>query len=610
MNNNTPKIKPKTKKLKRPLSYVDKKTQYSESDFLIDLSSNVSMIKKFYLEYKKNEKKVDEKKNNLTFRKFFHKNKSIYLKKLDKAKYLIYKNLYDKKLENKRIQGLSDLLLVKNESASSRTKINDNSSSQISSAVTYFDINMTGKKNLYNNNHNKKQQYNNFNKILDNKGYNYFNDEKNIIIKKTLLDNSYTNKENKRNKKKEEIFIDKQNNFEKIKNTFFKYKNSSNNSIKIKNIPYNDPELHLNNTEDNKEKTKINIIDNFNTEDNKEKTNINIIDNINTEENKEKNNINIIDNINTETKNEIRAMKIKNKYLIKFGDLFDNYKNLSSNLEWIKVEYKNNFLNIINNILKSFKEYNKLIMYKFNSRDILSLDTWSKSLKTFYDICNNIIQCQKIIIEEIIITKNNNIELHKKLRALESKLNSYNEDIKEKNKDIIQNETNSIENNKSKTSKNENKCNNESKYILTIYNLKKEIKDLCQELNRSKSDKNTINEFKMKLNSLNEDIKQSKNNDEENQIKNKEKIAFLMQYNSELKEEINELQNEIDELKSKESKYIDKIIILENKCSHFNKEINEKNKNIIELKNDIKKLTEVKKPQILGPINTVFVPCE
>jgi hypothetical protein len=306
--------------------------------------------------------------------------------------------------------------------------------------------------------------------------------------------------------------------------------------------------------------------------------------------------------------NEI--IKIKNKYLIKFGDLFDNYKNLSSNLEWIKVEYKNNFLNIINNILKSFKEYNKLIMYKFNSRDILSLDTWSKSLKTFYDICNNIIQCQKIIIEEIIITKNNNIELHKKLRALESKLNSYNEDIKEKNKDIIQNETNNTENNKSKTSKNENKCNNESKYILTIYNLKKEIKDLCQELNRSKSDKNTINEFKMKLNSLNEDIKQSKNNDEENQIKNKEKIAFLMQYNSELKEEINELQNEIDELKSKESKYIDKIIILENKCSHFNKEINEKNKNIIELKNDIKKLTEVKKPQILGPINTVFVPCE
>ena len=588
MNNNTPKIKPKTKKLKRPLSYIDKKTQYSESDFLVDLSTNVSMIKKFYIEYKNN-----EKKNNLNFRKFFHKNKSIYLKKLDKAKYLIYKNLYDKKLENKRILGLSDLLLVKNESASSRKEIKDNSSSQISSAVTFFDVNMTGKKNLYNNNDIKKQQYNNFNKILDNKGYNYFNDENNIIIKKILLDKSYTNRENKKNKKNEEIFIDKQNNFEKIKNTFFKYKNSSNNSIKIKNIPYNDPELPLNSTEDNKEKTKINIIDNIDTEDNKGKTKINIID-----------------NINTETKNEIRTMKIKNKYLIKFGDLFDNYKNLSSNLEWIKVEYKNNFLNIINNILKSFKEYNKLIMYKFNSRDILSLDTWSKSLKTFYDICNNIIQCQKIIIEEIIITKNNNIELHKKLRALESKLNSYNEDIKEKNKDIIQNETNSIENNKSKTSKNENKCNNESKYILTIYNLKKEIKDLCQELNRSKSDKNTINEFKMKLNSLNEDIKQSKNNDEENQIKNKEKIAFLMQYNSELKEEINELQNEIDELKSKESKYIDKIIILENKCSHFNKEINEKNKNIIELKNDIKKLTEVKKPQIFGPINTVFVPCE
>jgi len=575
MNNNIQKIKSKTRKLKRPLSCIDKKTQYSESDFLIDLSTNSSMIKKFYMAYKKNEKKVDKENKCLTFRKFFHKNNSIYLKKLDKAKYLIYKNLYDKKLENKDIIGLSDLILVNNESASSRKKIKDNSYSQISSAATYFDININGKKNLYNINDNKKQQYNNFNKIIDNKGYNYFNDEKNNIIKKRLLNNSSVNKENSQSKKNEEIFNDKQNNFNNIKNSYFNYKNSSKNSIKIKNIPINDPELQLNNTEENKEKT----------------------------------NINILDNINTETKNEIRTMKIKNKYLIKFGDLFDNYKKMSTNLDWIRLEYKNSFVNIINNVLKNFKEYNKLIMYKFNTKDILSLDTWSKSLKTFYDICDNIIQCQKIIIEEIINNKNNNMELHKKLRAVEDKLNSSNENIKEKNKDIIKNETNNIENKKIKETKKES-INNESKYILIIYNLKKEIKDLCQELNRSRTEKNNLEEFKMKLNSVNGEIKESNKSDEENSVKNNERVIFLTQYNNELKEEINELQNEINELKNKENKYIEKITILENKCEHFNKEINEKNINIVELKNDIKKLTEVKKPQILGPINTVFVPCE
>ena len=422
---------------------------------------------------------------------------------------------------------------------------------------------------------NKKQQYNNFNKIIDNKGYNYFNDEKNNIIKKRLLNNSNVNKENSQSKKNEEIFNDKQNNFNNIKNSYFNYKNSSKNSIKIKNIPINDPELQLNSTEENKEKT----------------------------------NINILDNINTETKNEIRTMKIKNKYLIKFGDLFDNYKKMSTNLEWIRLEYKNSFVNIINNVLKNFKEYNKLIMYKFNTKDILSLDTWSKSLKTFYDICDNIIQCQKIIIEEIINNKNNNMELHKKLRAVEDKLNSSNENIKEKNKDIIKNETNNIENKKIKETKKES-INNESKYILIIYNLKKEIKDLCQELNRSRTEKNNLEEFKMKLNSVNGEIKESNKSDEENSVKNNERVIFLTQYNNELKEEINELQNEITELKNKESKYIEKITILENKCEHFNKEINEKNINIVELKNDIKKLTEVKKPQILGPINTVFVPYE
>ena len=43
----------------------------------------------------------------------------------------------------------------------------------------------------------------------------------------------------------------------------------------------------------------------------------------------------------------------------------------------------------------------------------------------------------KIIIEEIIINKNNNIELHKKIKIVENKLNSYNENTKEKNKDVI-----------------------------------------------------------------------------------------------------------------------------------------------------------------------------
>ena len=584
MNNKTPKNKSKTKRLKRPLSCIDKKIQCSESELLIDLPTNASMIKKFYIEYKKNEKKADKGNNFLTFRKILHKNNSIYLKKLDKAKYLIYKNLYDKKLENnnKNKIGLSDLIMVKNESASSRKKIKDNSYSQISSAATYFDININGKKNLYNLNDNKKQQYNNFNKIIDNKGYNYFNDENNNIIKKRLLNNLNINKENNENKKiklNEEIFNNDQNNLDNVKNSYFKYKNSSNNSIKIKNIPNNAPELHLYNTENNKEITNIP-------------------------------NFNILDNISTETKNEIRAMKIKNKYLIKFGDLFDNYKKLSSNLDWLREEYKNNFVNIINNVLKSFKEYNKLIMYKFNIRDILSLDTWSKSLKTFYDICDNIIHCQKIIIEEIINNKNNNIELHKKLKAIENKLNSSNENINETNKDKIKTDINNIENKKSKDSK-DGKLYKESKYILTIYNLQKEIKDLYQELNRSKSEKNNLEKLKMKLNSLNGELNENKkNDDEESQEENNERAAFLMTYNNELKDEINELQNEINELKSKESNYIDKIVILEAKCAHLNKEINEKNINIIDLKNDIKKLTEVKKPQKLGPIDTVFVPCE
>ena len=84
---------------------------------------------------------------------------------------------------------------------------------------------------------------------------------------------------------------------------------------------------------------------------------------------------------------------------------------------------------------------------------------------------------------------------------------------------------------------------------------------------------------------------------------------LLTQYNNELNQKINNLENELKSIKDKENGYMEEIIILKSKIDYLNKMVNQKEINISQLKIEINKLTEMKRAGMLQPAKTIFIPC-
>ena len=572
---NISKLKSKVKK--RPLSCLDKKTQYSSNNLPFGYTPKIPKLKLS----NKESNKINSKRNlsdrkfkndliNLSYKLSINEKKSLnaqkYFKKIETPKKIIYNHLLEKNIESNEELGLSEFIVINNKSIAKKIdnslkNINKgHSTSRLSSPVFHKDFSDFQAKPKNNN------PFNNKNNLKNKNIFNLFRKYEREIIKKRILNsaniNNYLNSNNN-------ISLDIS------KKKSITYKTLLNNSTKNKNIS---------------DKNKKEIIKN------KEIENENICENLD------------INNIETD------SIKIKNIYLIKFAKIAELYKKFLSNSDWIRVDFRKTFLNILTNVFKSLEEYNKFILYKYKINDILSTDIWASSLKSFHDFCGNVLKWQKLMIDEIRFVKKENIYLNKKLFHIENDLNLKYKEIKDINKNIIKYDLDKLKTGKiayEKVEKVKNDyINHESNYVLTIYQLENELKQLSEVLRKNKIDKNYLDELQRKFNYMKDEYDKNKADYKEYEYQSENKIVLLTQYNNELNQKIINLESELKSIKDKENGYMEEIIILKSKIDYLNKMINQKEINISQLKIEINKLTEMKMARMLQPAKTIFVPCQ
>ena len=141
----------KSKVKKRPLSCVNKKTQYSGNNLPFSFSQKIPQLKFTNKEYKRNiskgnltERKFNNDLANLSYKLSTKEKKPLnapqYFSKVETPKKIIYNHLLEKNIKNNEELGLSEFLIINNESiaqkrVNSLKKVNKaQSTSRLSSA--------------------------------------------------------------------------------------------------------------------------------------------------------------------------------------------------------------------------------------------------------------------------------------------------------------------------------------------------------------------------------------------------------------------------------------------------------------------------------------------
>ena len=273
-------------------------------------------------------------------------------------------------------------------------------------------------------------------------------------------------------------------------------------------------------------------------------------------------------------------MKIKNCFTIKFGYILNIFQKYVSNSDWIRMNYRTTFKNISTNLSKSFDTCHKILLDKIVDENCL---------QSFYNYCEEIINWQRMALDEIRYLKKENIYLIKKQKILDKEISKKKNEIKEINENIIKYDLNKVKQGKLldiKVEKLKNNFNNiESNYILTIYQLQKEIEQLKDVLGEKKDEKINNDELKLELKNLREEMGQKTALYYKNEFTLNRKDKFNNLYIEELSNKNKELNNEIDKLKENEIKLSDEIRNLKIKLNRMTEAIREKENAIANLNN-------------------------
>ena len=301
-------------------------------------------------------------------------------------------------------------------------------------------------------------------------------------------------------------------------------------------------------------------------------------------------------NIKSYEKDNPEIIKIKTEFLIKFAKISDLYKKLKLAIVCFRPNLKELYELSIKSLIKNFDTFNNYLLNDIQINENI-LELWTNVLNYINNVCFQTSRIQKFLFDELNFLKIENLLLKQKLQNQETELNTKTKEINEINKLIIKYDLNSkinigkqvymsINNIKNKFT------NQESQYVMTIHKLNQEIQNLTESLNKNKPDLQLIEKLKEQLKLL-----EKKYEDEVDKLRtlNGQKsinIQTLNQRVSNLYEEINELENEIINLKNKEQAEQEKNIMLNAKIENLNI-VNEKNQKIIkELRNNINNYKE------------------
>ena len=248
-------------------------------------------------------------------------------------------------------------------------------------------------------------------------------------------------------------------------------------------------------------------------------------------------------------------IKYRTEYILKYAKISDFFHHiLKIYKEIINNDRKYYFGIYFSNERNIYEHLNRLILEEIQSDIPLEYLTWKNLISLFYDFTFEYTNILNFLFEEIKIIQNKNIHLENKIFEKENdlgnkleELNKINEFLKEKDLNLRENEDKKKEHDikkiKLKATKKENA------YIITIYRLEEEIKQLTQLLTKNKIQENELNIVKTEKNEKIQEIDKIRNkfNKEINDLSIK--ITYLKEQIKELKNQIKELENEKNKLK-------------------------------------------------------------
>ena len=284
-------------------------------------------------------------------------------------------------------------------------------------------------------------------------------------------------------------------------------------------------------------------------------------------------------------------------------------------MDYFRIEKRDIYSLYMKNLTTAFDICNDFFVNQIKEGDVLNHDSWSKLLVQYYNLSYHLIRFQKNAFNEMHYLKNENMILKQKLYGLEGELNNKKKDINDLNKYIVHYDlTNKVKYKKKREmsiKEIKQKYNSqESDYILTIHQLRHEIKQLTDVLNQNKFDINNFNEINDKFKKLKEEAEENKNEYENKDMQKEMMLKVLTQNNIDLNEKINEIEEELEKYKKKEEDTKLKFIEYESKIKTLNEIIENKNNLIEQLKEEKKMLIEKKSDEdksLPKPVETVFL---
>ena len=309
------------------------------------------------------------------------------------------------------------------------------------------------------------------------------------------------------------------------------------------------------------------------------------------------------------------TLNLRTEYLIKLSKLLEMYKKFEQYSDYFRVEKRDIYGLNLKNVTNSFDKCNDYLLNEIKTGVILDIKIWTKILIYYFNIFFNLIKYQKNIFNEMHFMKNENLNLKQKLFSLEGELSTKNKDINDINRYIMQYDlTNKVKYGKKKELSiqeiKQKYISQESGYLLTIYKLEEEIKQLTKVLEKNKYDVNNFHMVQEKLKKVEEDYERDKDMLEKQNDEKDVTIKILTQSIIDLNEKITEFESEIQQLKDKEENVKHNYISYEAKIKNLNDIINTKNTSIEELEKENKGFKEKKfeEGKMLEPAETIFIP--
>ena len=588
-------------KNKRPQSYFNKDitNDYSKNNHIaINCGRNPSANNNT-----KNKNSIFREKASNDNKNYKNKNPYTNRFKSQVKRYNMYSEMWNKSLSDEDYYGISESIKIQQENKNNDNSLNEDkykvnaTNTRISSATTYCDISYKSKRlikvinsdidNILNLNtlDKNKTNYQN-NKISTNTIYD-INKDKDYF---TSLYTNYNTKSTLSNK----------NNYNTENNKYTQNYNLNNlNLIGINNS--------INLTTSSNNANYRSFSKDYKTKEDETITETELKKTIDIEDKDKLKKV--INDCDTATLN------LRTEYLIKLSKLLEMYKKFEQNSDYFRVEKRDIYALNLKNVTKSFDKCNDYLLNEIKTGVILDIKIWAKILIYYFNIFFNLIKYQKNIFNEMHFMKNENLNLKQKLFSLEGELSTKNKDINDINRYIMQYDlTNKVKYGKKKELSiqeiKQKYISQESGYLLTIYKLEEEIKQLTKVLEKNKYDVNNFHMVEEKLKKVEKDYERDKDMLEKQNDEKDVTIKILTQSIIDLNEKITEFESEIQQLKDKEENVKHNYISYEAKIKNLNDIINTKNTSIEELEKENKGFKEKKfeEGKMLEPAETIFIP--